>query len=200
MITDTPKRDFFVHPAAICESSAVGPGTRIWGFSHVLPGARIGRDCNVCSHVFIENDVVLGDRCTIKNGVSLWDRVTLEDDVFVGPSAVFTNDLRPRAYLRKSKAEFLPTVVGRGATIGANATIVCGVKIGPYALIGAGTVVLRDVEPHSLVIGNPGRHRGYVCFCGEKLDERRFCVACSLELGQNSMEAAKARHSGALRS
>lgn len=150
----------FVHPQGLCESPNVGEGTRVWAFAHVLPGARLGRDCNVCDHVFIENDVVIGDRVTIKCGVQLWDGITLEDDVFVGPNATFTNDPFPRS--KAYPEEFARTVVQRGASIGANATILPGVTIGASAMIGAGAVVLRSVPPHAIVVGNPGRIVGYV--------------------------------------
>lgn len=150
----------FVHPEALCESSKVGPGTRIWAFAHVLPGAVIGRDCNICDHTFIENDVVVGDRVTVKSGVQLWDGVTLEDDVFVGPNATFTNDRFPRS--RQRPEVFPRTTVCRGASIGANATILPGNTIGPNAMVGAGAVVTRSVPPNALVIGNPARIHGYV--------------------------------------
>lgn len=165
----------FLHPNALCESEDVGKGTRVWAFAHVLPGARVGENCNVCDHAFIETGAIVGDRVTIKNNVLLWDRVVVEDDVFLGPNAVFTNDFRPRAHRRKTSAEFAGTCVRRGATIGANATIVCGVTIGHDAFIGAGTVVLADVEPHALVVGNPGRPIGWVCTCGERLPESLRC-------------------------
>jgi acetyltransferase-like isoleucine patch superfamily enzyme len=152
--------DFFVHEQGICESQRVGAGTRIWAFAHVLPGAVIGSDCNICDHTFIENDVVLGDRVTIKCGVQLWDGVRLEDDVFVGPNATFTNDLFPRSKRRPEK--FLETVVGKGASIGANATILPGLVIGQNAMVGAGAVVTRSVPPNAIVTGNPARIVGYV--------------------------------------
>lgn len=149
----------FVHPQGLCESESVGEGTRIWAFAHVLPGARIGRDCNVCDHVFIENDVVVGDRVTIKCGVQLWDGVRLADDVFIGPNVTFTNDLFPRS--RQYPEEFLQTEVGPGASLGANCTILPGVKIGRRAMVGAGAVVTKDVPPNAVVVGNPARIVGY---------------------------------------
>jgi acetyltransferase-like isoleucine patch superfamily enzyme/dTDP-4-dehydrorhamnose 3,5-epimerase-like enzyme len=149
----------FVHPNGICESKNVGHGTRIWAFAHVLPNARIGRDCNICDGVFIENDVTVGDRVTVKSGVQLWDGVTLEDDVFVGPNATFTNDLYPRS--KEHQAQPLKTLIKRGASIGANATILPGIVIGVRAMIGAGTVVMRDVPARAIVVGNPGRIVGY---------------------------------------
>ncbi len=151
---------YFTHPAGICEAADVGAGTRVWAFAHVLPGARIGSECNICDHVFVENDVIIGDRVTIKCGVAIWDGVRLEDDVFVGPNATFTNDAFPRskAY-RLTPAE---TVVHRGASLGANCTILPGVTIGIEAMVGAGSVVTRDVPPFAIVAGNPARIVGYV--------------------------------------
>src|SRR5678816_3436222 len=131
--------NFFVHPRALCESTNIGEKTRIWAFAHVLPGARIGGDCNICDHVFIENDVVIGDRVTIKSGVQLWDGIELEDDVFVGPNATFTNDPFPRS--KHVPTAFSRTLVKRGASIGANATILPGLTIGSHAMVGAGAVV-----------------------------------------------------------
>jgi len=183
--------NFFVHERAVCDSKNIGEGTRIWGFSHVLKGAKIGRHCNIGEHVFIENEVIIGDDCTVKNGVAVWDKVTLEDGVFLGPYAVFTNDLKPRSFLKRGSESFLPTVLKRGVTLGANVTIVCGVTIGEFALIGAGAVVTRDVPPHALMLGNPARQKGLVCFCGETLVKDDFCPACEKVLGQNSMEQAK---------
>lgn len=150
----------FVHANGLCESEAVGNGTRIWAFAHVLPRAVIGSDCNICDHVFIENDVRVGDRVTIKCGVQLWDGVELEADVFVGPNATFTNDRMPRS--REYPERFLRTIVKEGASIGANATILPGITIGRRAMIGAGAVVTKDVPPNAIVKGNPARISGYV--------------------------------------
>jgi UDP-2-acetamido-3-amino-2,3-dideoxy-glucuronate N-acetyltransferase len=180
----------FVHEKAICDSPHVGEGTRIWDFSHVLKEARIGKNCNICAHVFVENRAIIGDGCTIKNGVSVWDDVTLEDGVFVGPNAVFTNDMRPRAFLKRGGTHFLPTTVKRGATIGANSTIVCGITIGEYSMIGAGSVVIHDVPPHTLMVGNPAHPLGRICFCGERLVQGDFCPVCEKPLAQNSAEQA----------
>lgn len=151
---------FFVHPQGLCESTQIGAGTRVWAFAHVLPGARIGAECNICDNVFIENDVCLGDRVTVKCGVQLWDGVSIEDDVFVGPNATFTNDVMPRS--KQYPAQFLRTRVCRGASIGANATILPGLTIGSGAMVGAGAVVVRDVPPNAIVAGNPARIVGYV--------------------------------------
>ncbi|MGA2600213.1 MAG: WxcM-like domain-containing protein [Bryobacteraceae bacterium] len=150
----------FQHPAAIVETARIGPRTRIWAFAHVLPGAAIGCDCNICDHTFVENDVVVGDRVTVKSGVQLWDGITLEDDVFVGPNATFTNDKFPRS--RQHLKDFPKTRVRKGASIGANATILPGVEIGERAMVGAGAVVTRNVPADTIVTGNPARISGYV--------------------------------------
>jgi UDP-2-acetamido-3-amino-2,3-dideoxy-glucuronate N-acetyltransferase len=151
---------YFKHETAIVESSAIGSGTRIWAFAHVLPGAKIGADCNICDHTFVENEVVIGDRVTVKCGVQIWDGVCLEDDVFVGPGAAFTNDLYPRSKQRVS--EHPRTIVRRGASIGANATILPGITIGEQAMIGAGAVVTRNVPARAKLSGNPARIVGYM--------------------------------------
>jgi UDP-2-acetamido-3-amino-2,3-dideoxy-glucuronate N-acetyltransferase len=150
----------FVHPQGLCESTQVGPGTRVWAFAHVLPGARIGADCNICDHVFIENRVVIGDRVTIKSGVQVWDEVTLEDDVFIGPNATFTNNPLPRS--KEYPTQHAKTLVRKGASIGANATILPGLVIGPRAMVGAGAVVTRSVPANAVVVGNPAKIVGYV--------------------------------------
>jgi UDP-2-acetamido-3-amino-2,3-dideoxy-glucuronate N-acetyltransferase len=173
----------FVHPAALCEAE-VGPGTRVWAFAHVMAGASVGADCNICDHVFVEAGAVIGDRVVVKNGVSVWDRVRIEDDVFVGPNVAFTNDRTPRARGLGYLSPLVGTDVRRGATIGANATIVCGVEIGEFALVGAGAVVVKDVAPYALVVGNPARVVGTVCRCGRRRG-RRPC-AC----GEDSVPPA----------
>lgn len=164
-----------IHPQALCETEHVGSRTRVWAFAHLLPGAVVGADCNVCDHAFIEGGARVGDRVTIKNNVLLWDGVTVEDDVFLGPNAVFTNDANPRAAVRKSGEALQRTVVRAGATIGANATIVCETEIGPSSFVGAGSVVIRDVPAHALVVGNPARQIGWMCTCGERLDDALHC-------------------------
>ena len=166
----------FVHPRALCESEDIGPRTRVWAFAHVMKGARIGADCNVGDHAFVESGARVGNHVTIKNSVLIWDKVTVEDEVFLGPNMVFTNDMNPRAAFRKSPDAFLPTLVQRGASIGANATIVCGVTIGQQAFVGAGSVVIRDVPAHALVVGNPARRIGWMCSCGEKLAADLACT------------------------
>lgn len=150
----------FVHEKAICESPNIGDNTRVWAFAHILPKAVVGRDCNICDGVFIENDVVLGDRVTVKCGVQLWDGLTIEDDVFIGPNATFTNDRFPRSKVYPE--QFAKTVVRKGASIGANATILPGLEIGAGAMIGAGAVITRTVPPHAIAVGNPARIVGYV--------------------------------------
>jgi acetyltransferase-like isoleucine patch superfamily enzyme/dTDP-4-dehydrorhamnose 3,5-epimerase-like enzyme len=150
---------FFKHPNALVETENIGQNTRIWAFAHILPGAVIGAECNLCDHIFLENDVVIGDRVTIKSGVQLWNGVTLEDDVFVGPNATFTNDPFPRS--KQHPEQVTRTLVRRGASIGANATILPGVTIGVNAMVGAGAVVTADVPPNAIVMGNPARIEGY---------------------------------------
>ena len=145
----------FIHPNSDVQTKQIGEGTRIWQYVVVLPGAVIGGDCNICSHCFIENKVVLGDRVTVKCGVQLWDGITLEDDVFVGPNVTFTNDLQPRS--RNAAAQLLPTLVKKGASLGANATILPGLTIGEGAMVGAGSVVTKNIPPGVTVVGNPAR-------------------------------------------
>ena len=145
----------FIHPNSDVQTKQIGEGTRIWQYVVVLPGAVIGRDGNICSHCFIENKVVLGDRVTVKCGVQLWDGITLEDDVFVGPNVTFTNDLQPRS--RNAAAQLLPTLVKKGASLGANATILPGLTIGEGAMVGAGSVVTKNIPPGVTVVGNPAR-------------------------------------------
>lgn len=157
----------FVHANAIVGSGArIGKGTRVWAFVNICPGAEIGDECNICDRVFIENRVRIGNRVTIKCGVSVWDGVTLEDDVFVGPGVAFTNDLRPRS---KVYLDVVPTRICRGASIGANATILPGLTIGAYAMIGAGAVVTESVPDFALMMGNPAKFRGWVCRCAKRL-------------------------------
>ena len=177
----------FVHPQGLCESTTVGDGTRVWAFAHVLPGASIGADCNICDHVFIENQVVIGDRVTIKCGVQIWDGITLGEDVFVGPNVTFTNDKFPRS---KQYQETLPrTLVERGASIGANSTILPGITIGSRAMVGAGSVVTRSVPPRAKVVGNPARIVGYVdaprrlprAFAGSRfIASNRFVICAAI--------------------
>jgi UDP-2-acetamido-3-amino-2,3-dideoxy-glucuronate N-acetyltransferase len=163
------QEDVFIHPTAIVEPGAtIGTKTRVWAFVHILPGAVVGEDCNICDHVFIENDIIIGDRVTVKCGIYLWDGVRIEDDVHLGPNVVFTNDRYPRS---KQAFELARTVVRRGASIGANATVLPGIEVGEAALIGAGSVVTRSVPAFALVLGNPARQVGHVCVCGQRLPE-----------------------------
>lgn len=157
-----------VHPTAEVNSINIGENTQVWQNCIILAGAILGRDCNINCMVFIENDVVIGDRVTIKPGVQVWDGIHIEDDAFIGPNVTFTNDLVPRSKIYPEK--FLKTIVCKGASIGANSTIIGGITIGPYAVIGAGSVVTKDIPPHTLWYGNPAGHRGYVTADGEILD------------------------------
>jgi UDP-2-acetamido-3-amino-2,3-dideoxy-glucuronate N-acetyltransferase len=160
-----------IHSTAVVDPGAqIGAGTRIWHFSHVMPGTIIGENCIVGQNCYIDNNVVVGNGCKIQNNVSLYNGVTLEAEVFIGPSVVFTNVINPRAFIER-KSEFRPTRICRGASIGANATIVCGVTIGEYALIGAGAVVTKDVPPYALVVGNPARIIGKVDKEGNRVSQ-----------------------------
>lgn len=172
----------FIHKDAIVESKYIGSGTRIWRNVHVLPGAVIGENCNIGEGCYIENRVRIGNGVTVKNNIALWDNITIEDSVFIGPAAVFTNELKPRAHLKKKPEELSTTLVKRGATIGANATIVCGCIIGDHAFIGAGTVVTKDVLPYHVVYGNPARFKGLICQCAEPMHRRRSRFRCSCGL------------------
>jgi UDP-2-acetamido-3-amino-2,3-dideoxy-glucuronate N-acetyltransferase len=179
--------EFFAHESSyVDEGAAVGADTRIWHFCHIMSGARIGERCNIGQNVVVSPGVVIGNNVKIQNNVSVYTGVTLEDDVFCGPSMVFTNVINPRSHVSR-KEEYKPTRVGRGATLGANSTIVCGHTIGCYAFVGAGAVVTRDVPDHALVIGNPGRIVGWVCQCGQKIGssvtppEGTKCASCGTQ-------------------
>lgn len=166
----------FIHPQSYVQSQFIGENTRIWQYCVVFARAKIGRDCNICAHVLIEDDVRVGDRVTIKSGVQLWDGITIEDDVFIGPNATFSNDSFPRS--RKSRIDTGRTVVSKGASIGANATVLPGVCIGQSAMVGAGAVVTRDVPAHAIVVGNPARITGYVDReNSRRLDSERVGIA-----------------------
>jgi UDP-2-acetamido-3-amino-2,3-dideoxy-glucuronate N-acetyltransferase len=175
------ERPYFVHESSyVDEPAQIGEGTKIWHFCHVMSGAVIGPRCNIGQNVVVMPGVVMGANCKIQNNVSLYTGVVLEDDVFCGPSMVFTNVVNPRSAVVR-KDEYRRTLVRRGATIGANATIVCGVTIGAHAFVGAGAVVTRDVPPFALVVGNPARRSGWMCSCGVKLEvdaEEGHCRAC----------------------
>jgi UDP-2-acetamido-3-amino-2,3-dideoxy-glucuronate N-acetyltransferase len=176
---------YTAHPTAtIDDGCTIGDGTSIWHYSHVMPGAAIGRGCSLGQNVFVAKDVRVGNNVKIQNNVSLYEGVELEDDVFCGPSMVFTNVVNPRSHVSR-KHEYRKTLVGRGATIGANATIVCGHNVGAYAFIGAGAVVAAEVPPYALMLGVPARLAGWMCQCGVRLamrvdqrDEQATCPAC----------------------
>lgn len=179
------RRKIFVHPLAVNDSRQVGEGTRIWAFSHVMKGACLGARCNIGEHVYVEEGVTAGEGVTIKNGVCLWRGVVLEDYVFIGPQVAFTNDRYPRsprnpllAGRYADEGWLSPTLVRRGASIGANATVCCGIVVGCYALIAAGAVVTHDVPDFALVAGCPARGMGWVCLCGCPLKKKRYYV-CS---------------------
>ena len=167
----------FVHSTAeVSEKAIIGENTKIWNLAQVRENAIIGENCIISKNVYIDSDVKIGNNVKIQNNVNVYHGVTIEDDVFCGPSMTFTNDFYPRAFNQEWKVT--PTVVKKGASIGANATIVCGNTIGEYAMIGSGSVVTKDVEPYSLVVGNPARKIGYVCKCGNKLDSNMYCNEC----------------------
>ena len=165
----TDHSDFFAHPTAVIdEGCEIGKGTKIWHFSHIMSNCRIGDNCNLGQNVVVSPDVVLGNNVKVQNNVSIYTGVTCEDDVFLGPSMVFTNVINPRSAINRKK-EYASTLVKRGATIGANATIVCGVEIGQYAFVGAGAVVTRSIPDFALIVGNPGRQTGFMSVYGHKL-------------------------------
>ena len=171
-------KEYFVHASSfVDEPCQIGPGTKIWHFSHVMRDSVIGRDCNIGQNVVVSPHVRIGDGCKIQNNVSLYTGVILEDNVFCGPSMVFTNVVNPRSEVVR-KDEYRKTLVRRGASLGANSTIVCGVTIGQYAFIGAGTVVTRDVADYALVVGNPARQTGWMCRCGIKLQVEGEVARC----------------------
>jgi UDP-2-acetamido-3-amino-2,3-dideoxy-glucuronate N-acetyltransferase len=168
---------YFKHPTALVESDQVGDGTNVWAYAHVMKGAVVGSRCNIGDHSFVETGAVVGDEVTVKNGVSVWAHVTVKNKVFLGPNAALTNDMRPRS--RQKDWTPVPTVFEEGATIGANATIVCGCHVGRYAFVGAGAVVIRPVPPHAVVVGNPARPIGFVCECGQAVKGRGKTLTCA---------------------
>lgn len=177
-IVSRTSKPFFVHPTAVVDSNVqIGKGTKIWHFSHVISNTVVGENCNIGQNVVIGPDVKIGNGCKVQNNVSIYKGVVLEDHVFCGPSMVFTNVYNPRAEIRKMD-EARPTLVRKGATIGANATIVCGNTIGSYAFIGAGAVVTKNVADFALMVGNPARQIGWVCYCGERLTGNLECLSC----------------------
>ena len=183
------ERTYFVHPTAIVDEPVeMGEGTQIWHFSHIMSGAKIGEHCIIGQNVFIGKGAILGNNIKVQNNVSIYDGVILEDDVFCGPSMVFTNVFNPRSFISRKK-EFRKTLVRKGATIGANATVVCGNTIGQYAFIGAGSVVTRDVPDYALVYGNPGKAKAWVCRCAGGVvfqSGRAVCSACGKQYQKDS--------------
>jgi len=167
-----------IHADALVETPTIGCGTRVWRNAHIMPGAVVGSNCNIGENCYIEGHVKIGSGVTIKNNVAIWDNIILEDAVFVGPAAVFTNDLRPRAFNKKTASDLLATRIKKGATIGANATIVCGITIHEYAFIGAGSVVTKDVPPYTMVFGNPAQVKGLMCRCSEIFTSRHGKYHC----------------------
>ncbi|MEN6327047.1 MAG: DapH/DapD/GlmU-related protein [Syntrophomonas sp.] len=176
-----PNKNYFVHESSyIDQPCEIGTGTKIWHFSHIMTNAKIGKNCNIGQNVVISPNVILGNGVKIQNNVSIYTGVICEDDVFLGPSCVFTNVINPRSFIER-KNEYKTTLIKKGATIGANATIICGNTIGQYALIGAGAVVSKDVPDFAILVGNPSRIIGYVCKCGQRLsfnDGQAQCPAC----------------------
>ena len=171
----------FIHPSAVIdEGASVGEGTRVWHWCHIMKGAIIGDNCNIGENAFIESGVKLGNGVKVKNNVALYTGIECEDNVFLGPNCVFTNVSNPRSFIER-KNEFKKTIIRRGATIGANATIVCGHDIGEYAFVGAGSVVTKTVPPYTMVVGNPAKFYSYVCSCGYKLDPNLICPNCKKE-------------------
>ncbi|MBR2156500.1 MAG: N-acetyltransferase [Campylobacter sp.] len=167
-----------IHQSSEVQSKNIGENTNIWQFCVVLKGAKIGKNCNINFNVFVENDVQIGDNVTIKSGVQIWDGVRIENDAFIGPNVTFTNDFLPRS---KQYKEFVKTTIKKGASIGANSTIICGVNIGEYAMVGAGSVVTKNIGKQELWYGNPACFKGYVCKCGQKCDESLACKDCKKE-------------------
>lgn len=172
------KKDYFVHESSyVDEGAQVGKGTKIWHYCHLMDGSKLGERCNIGQNVFIGSDVVLGNGVKVQNNVSLYTGVICEDEVFLGPSMVFTNVINPRAFIER-KTEFRPTIIRKGASIGANATIVCGITIGKYAFIGAGALVSTSIPDYALFYGNPAKQRGWVCQCGIRLEIEGIYAQC----------------------
>ena len=179
------EKNYYSHESSIIESSSkIGAGTKIWHFCHIMDNSEIGENCNIGQNVVISPDVKIGKNVKIQNNVSVYTGVICEDDVFLGPSCVFTNVINPRSLIER-KDEYKPTLLKRGATVGANATIICGNNIGKFALIGAGSVITKDVPDYALVVGVPGKIIGYVCECGNRLDEQLNCTVCDKKYKMN---------------
>ena len=191
--------DYFVHESSyVDEGAVIGAGSKVWHFSHVMPGAVIGKNCNLGQNVVVMPRTRLGNNVKVQNNVSIYEGVTLEDDVFCGPSCVFTNVMNPRSHVSR-KAEYRNTLVRRGATIGANATIICGVTLGQYAFIGAGAVITDDVRAYSIMVGVPARHIGWMCQCGVRLeveDGHAVCGACGSRYSETNAVLSPIDHPG----
>ena len=177
--SQTKAEDFYAHPTAVIDKGCeINGGTKVWHFSHIMSGSKIGKNCNIGQNVFISSETTIGDNCKIQNNVSVYKGVTLEDGVFCGPSMVFTNVFNPRAEIRKMD-QIRSTLVKKGATIGANATIVCGITLGRYSFVGAGAVVTENILDYALVVGNPAKQIGWMCECGERLTHKLECLSCN---------------------
>ena len=175
-----------IHPLSDCQNTNIPESTNIWQYCVVLPGAQIGENVNICSHCFIENDVKIGNNVTIKCGVQIWDGIELEDNVMIGSNVTFTNDMYPRSF--NTEWRITETLVKKGASIGANATIRCGITIGEYGTVGSGSIVTKDVRPYALVVGNPAHQIGWVCRCGFKLDANGKCTECGEQYDLKELE------------
>ena len=179
-MNSAPEKHFIHESSYVDVGVEVGDDTKIWHFSHIISGTKLGERCNIGQNVVIGPNVIVGNGCKIQNNVSIYEGVELEEDVFCGPSMVFTNVFTPRSHVSR-KSEFLPTLVRKGATIGANATVVCGNEIGSYAFVGAGSVVTKAVPSQALVVGNPAKQVGWMCKCGERLSVSLCCARCGLK-------------------
>ena len=169
-------KGYFVHERAWVESDNIGKNTRIWAFTHIMKNVKIGNNCNIGEHCFIENGVIIGDDVTVKNGISLWDGIIIENKVFLGPNSVFTNDIRPRS--KSYNYTISKTIIKEGASIGANATVIGGIELGQYCMIGAGSVVTKNVPDFALIYGNPAKIKGYACECGKRLQFTNDVAVC----------------------
>jgi acetyltransferase-like isoleucine patch superfamily enzyme len=165
-----------IHKLADVQSKNIGVNTNIWQYSIIFKRARIGSNCNICAGVLVENEVIIGNNVTIKNGVQIWDGLNIEDNVFIGPNVTFVNDILPRS--KKYPENFLKTIIKKGASIGANSTIIGGVTIGEFSMIGAGSLITKDIQAQELWYGNPAKHKGFVCKCGKKLNKNKICLFC----------------------
>ncbi len=184
----------FIHPLADVQSDKIGKETKIWQYTIVLPGATIGENCNINAHCFIENKVIIGNNVTLKCGVYIWDCITIEDDVVIGPNSTFVNDLNPRS--KRYPEERPKTYIKKGASIGANVTILGGITIGKYAMIGAGSLITKDVPSYTLWYGNPAVMKGYVCICGAKMQKNLICNQCGksyIKISYNNIELKQER-------